>query len=98
MFVSLESLKNSDKSPQYYQYYPRLFSTYYTDIEESVINALCDAGYIYYHSLLLIDSVVDKKDFSNLLDILMYQEEAIKILSAIYGKDSEFWKYWNNRK
>ena len=72
MLLSLESIKKTDKSPPYYQYYPRLFSAYYPDVEERVINALCDAGYIYYHSLLFMDSVVDKKDLSGLPYISIY--------------------------
>lgn len=87
-----------DKSPEYYQYYPKLFHAYFSDIQEVLVDHLSKAGYSYYNSILYMDLLVDRKDFRHLPLMLQQQEECIKILTEIYGADSEFWEYWNKRK
>jgi len=93
-----DSLIRNDKSPKFYQYYPKLFSAYFDDVSEDKINKLSEAGYLYYHSTLLMDSLIDQKDFSQIPKMMLLQEEAIKTLTTIYGKNSEFWKYWEKRR
>jgi hypothetical protein len=94
----LKKLKSLDKSPEYYQYYPRLFYKYFESIDKKIVNDLSEAGYFYYLSILLTDNVVDNKIFSKLPLISLLQEEAVKILISIFHIDSEFWKYWDIRK
>lgn len=98
MNTIVENLKMNDKSPVFYQYYPRLFRAYFPEVEQTLIRRLSDTGYIYYHSLLLLDDLIDDKKVSSLAKMILLQEEAIKSLSFIYGKDSEFWFYWEKRK
>ncbi len=94
----LENLKQKDKSPKYYQYYPRLFHKYYQDVDHDIVLDLSDAGYLYYQSTLCTDSVIDDKDFSKFPFISIFQEGTIKILTSIYGKESVFWNYWEKRR
>lgn len=86
------------KSPKFYQYYPRLFHKYFKGINGSFITDLSNAGYLYYQATLFMDSLIDNKDFTKLPLIITFQEETIKILTSIYGKDSKFWISWNKRK
>lgn len=90
--------KSTDKSPKYYQYYARLFFNYFNNLDIKIVEDLCNAGYLYYQSILLTDSLIDNNEYSNLPLISNCQEETIKILTSIYGTDSDFWKYWNKRK
>lgn len=89
----INKLKLSDKSPEYYKYYPRLFSKYFDDVDKNIVNELSKAGYCYYHSILLMDSIIDNKKFSDIPFISILQEETVKILTFLYGKNSKFWKY-----
>lgn len=93
-----DSLSLNDKSPQFYQKYPKLFSAFYPQINEYHLDQLSEAGYLYYHSTLLMDTLIDNKDFSCIPKMTLLQEEAIKILATIYGKDGNFWDCWNNRR
>jgi hypothetical protein len=94
----IEKLKSTDSSPKYYRNYPRLFQAYFPNVQEQYVNELCDAGYLYYRSILMVDSLFDDKKISNAPLIFHLQEETIKILTSIYGRDSEFWKFWQLRK
>lgn len=94
----IEDIKVEDKSPKYYQYYPRLFKEYFNNIDETTVLMLSNSAYLFYHSILYTDSLIDEKDYSKLPLILYYQEETIKSLTSIYGINSVFWKYWNNRR
>lgn len=93
-----ELLIKNDKSPKFYQYYPRLFKAYFKNIDDETITALSDAGYFYYQSILKIDLIIDDKDISGFSQILILQEEAIKRLASIYSHNSVFWEYWDKRK
>lgn len=87
-----------DHSPQFYRYYPRLFHKYFQGVESNLVNQLSQAGYFYYHSTLLTDALIDDRQFGNLPAISMLQEQTVKMLTSIYGKNSEFWDYWNQRR
>ncbi len=41
----------NDKSPRFYQYYPRLFQNYFK-VDDKIVKQLSEAGYLYYHSIL----------------------------------------------
>ena len=94
----VEQLKSSDVSHQFYQYYPRLFSAYFEGLDPDLISELSDAGYLYYQSTLMLDSLIDDNNFSFLTKALSLQEESIKILTSIFGIDATFWGLWNQRK
>jgi hypothetical protein len=96
--IDITSLVKEDSSPVFYQNYPRLFAKYFTDISPEIINQLSKAGYFYYHSTLLTDSLIDDKEFANFPVITILQEETIKMLTTVYGENSDFWKYWNQRR
>lgn len=98
MKITSEKLKKNDESPEFYQYYPRLFKSFYEDVIPNDVVLLSEAGYLYYHSTLLVDSIIDEGDFSNIPTTMALQEEAIKILTSIYGRKSEFWDKWNERR
>ena len=51
-----------DKSPTYYEYYPRLFHAYFFDVSSEHVELLSKAGYIYYQSTLFADAIIDKKE------------------------------------
>ena len=85
-------------SPDFYQYYPRLFSNYFSPVKEDTVKDLSDAGYFYYQSVLYTDSLIDDKDFSIVPQIQKCQESSVKLLTSIFGKDSEFWEYWEKRR
>jgi hypothetical protein len=90
------SIEN-DKSPKFYQEYPKLFNSYY-NIDAEKLYVLSKAGYYYYHSILSLDSLMDDGEFKEIPQILTLQEESIKLLTSIYGVDSSFWSSWNKRK
>ena len=96
--IDFNSLAKEDGSPVFYQHYPRLFSKYFKQVKPSLVNQLSKAGYFYYHSTLLTDSLIDDKEFANFPVITLLQEETIKMLTSVYGIDSDFWKYWNKRR
>lgn len=85
-------------SPKYYLFYPKLFSQYFCAIDAVIIDKLCLAGYLYYLSSLYLDSVIDENNFKNMLYSQVCQEEAIKLLGELFPRDSNFWKYWQDRK
>lgn len=82
---------------EFYLYYPELFSAAF-DVKKEDVALLCTAGYLYYQSTLFMDSVIDEKEFHKIAYVTVCQEESIKILTSIYGKDSIFWNYWNQRR
>ena len=98
MNQEIEKLKSRDKSPEFYKYYPRLFHAYFPVIQADLIEDLSDAGYLYYQSVLMADAIYDTMNLSIIPRMLSLQEDTIKILTSIYGRDSEFWTYWEMRK
>ncbi len=89
-------LFSTDKSPKHYRYYPRLFASYFSKTEVNSVEKLCDAGYLYYRFILLIDKIIDDKDFSHIKTSIVLQEETIKILTTLFGEESDFWKLWQS--
>jgi hypothetical protein len=87
-----------EKSPEFYEYYPKLFHNYYPKIDEATIKTLSEAGYSYYLSILKLDAIIDNKEFHKIFQVLNLQEETIKKLSSIYLYNHLFWEYWNKRK
>ncbi|MCM2301322.1 MAG: prenyltransferase [Flavobacteriaceae bacterium] len=87
-----------DKSPSFYKEYPNLFSKYFKKIPREQINALSKAGYHYYHAVLCLDAIIDDGDFKKIPQMLTLQEESIKLLTSVYGLESEFWNLWDKRK
>lgn len=91
-------MSNKKKSPKFYEYYPKLFHDYFSDIDEVTINLLSKAGFYFYQSVVQLDAVVDSQENHRIFDILDLQENAIKILSTVYGDNNNFWSLWNTRK
>jgi squalene-hopene/tetraprenyl-beta-curcumene cyclase len=94
----IKNLKSNDKSPSFYQIYPELFYAFFRNIDKDVVNRLSDAGYLYYQSILCLDSIIDRKEGSSLPMFITLQEEAVKILTDIFGCESIFWDFLNKRK
>lgn len=86
-----------DDNPDFYLFYPLLFSEYF-EVEEEKVNLLCIAGYFYYQSTIFLDKVIDEKQLELLFPSMVCQEEAVKILSSLFPLNSEFWSVWNKRK
>ena len=86
-----------ENNPIYYQNYPSLFSNIFS-ISLEKLELLNIAGYLYYQSTILSDSLIDEKDLSKYPLITICQEESIKILTSIYGLEDNFWNLWNKRR
>lgn len=86
-----------NSNPVYYQNYPSLFAQSFFVTREN-LDKLNIAGYLYYQATLFADSLIDEKDVSKFPLIGICQEESIKILTSIYGVESDFWKFWNVRR
>lgn len=90
-----------EKNPIYYTYYPYLFSEGFDFTENDITKKLNIVGFLYYKSVLTIDSIFDNKESKNFDQYMIAsfcQEEAIKILTEIFIDKPIFWKYWNLRK
>lgn len=94
----MKKLRYFDKSPSFYQHYASLFSNYFPEISKTIIEELDNIGYEYYHSILLLDSIVDESITKNLPQMVSLQEDAIKRLSQIFSYNCVFWKFWERRK
>lgn len=86
-----------NENPGLYLYYPRLFSNIYPT-EKNTLDNLCIAGYLYYISVLNLDRLIDDNERSLIPIISIAQEESIKLLTHIFGLDSEFWTIWDLRR
>ena len=85
-----------------YLYYPFLFNSVF-DVEVHIVEDISLAGYYYYNSLIVLDRIYDESEYQgsllyNIKNVLLLQEETIKILSGHYEVTSDFWKFWNQRK
>ncbi len=94
IIISDEFIENN---PEFYLYYPLLFSVYF-EIDESELEMLCIAGYLYYQATIFLDKVIDDKQQELLFFVMVCQEEAVKILTTIFPINSDFWVIWNKRK
>lgn len=84
-------------NPLYYQNYPSLFARSFS-ISATNLDLLNIAGYLYYQATLFTDSLIDEGDIAKFPLINICQEESVKILTSIYGLESNFWKFWNFRR
>lgn len=86
-------------NPGFYIDYPLLFLKNMKKVDENVKN-LCIASILYYESIIILDSVLDKEEEISLqFPIFMScQEETIKLLSKYFPIESLFWEKWNVRK
>ncbi|MDV3928938.1 prenyltransferase [Elizabethkingia anophelis] len=91
-------MSHKEKSPEFYQYYPKLFHGYFPHVNERTVTALSEAGYLYYQSILNVDAIIDNSENNRIFETLSLQEQAIKKLSSIYEENHEFWQFWNKRK
>jgi squalene cyclase len=87
------------KNPQYYLYYPYLFLSD-NKYDSTFINQLSIAGFLLYKSILIKDDMLDKSrvnvdDFSA---AGVMQEEALRMLMCLFGKEDKFWNLWYKRK
>ncbi len=91
-----------DYNPIFYTYYPYLFNEAFSIKKKEVLDSLSLAGFLYYKALITIDNLFDKKSSSNSFQRYLIanicQEEAIKVLSSLFPKNSPFWDTWNLRK
>lgn len=85
-------------NPIFYIYYPKLFSSAFTELDPKNLDLLCIAGYLYYRSTLFLDSIIDKNSKKGLFLALICQEEATKIMTSIFDLDSSYWKFWSLRR
>lgn len=91
-------MSSKQKTPDFYEYYPKLFHNYFAEIDSEKIEVLCNAGHDYYLSVLDLDSVIDNKELNKIFRVLNLQKSSIKKLSSIYPIQHIFWQYWNKRK
>lgn len=87
-----------DKSPSFYKHYPRLFANYFNKVAEDQVDILSRAGYNYYHSVLCLDTIIDDGNFEEIPKMITLQEECIKLMTSVFGLESQFWSFWNQRK
>ena len=88
----------TDKSPSFYKHYPSLFAKYFNQVSESHMDALSKSGYHYYHSVLCLDAILDDGSLEEMPKMTALQEESIKLLTSVFGLESQFWTFWNQRK
>ncbi len=84
-------------NPSFYLNYPKLFLLTNDDADFH-IEKLCLAGYLFYQSTLFLDAVIDNNDNHRLAVAMICQEEAIKLLTSIFGLNSRYWHLWNVRR
>lgn len=94
---SILDINFSKNNPDYYQNYPTLFSNIFS-ISIEKLELLNIAGYLYYHSTILSDRLIDDRDISKYPLITICQEESIKILTSIYCLENNFWNLWNKSR
>ncbi len=85
-------------NPDYYLYYPYLFSSAF-DVPDDT-DLLSIAGFLYYKSIIFFDEILDQGRFDSNKFFLanICQEEAVKILASMFDLSSPFWKSWNKRR
>jgi hypothetical protein len=94
----IDKIEFKDKSPSFYKHYPKLFANYFNQVSERHIDFLSRAGYHYYHSVLCLDAIIDDGVFEEIPKMTTLQEESIKLLTSVFGLESQFWIFWNRRK
>ncbi|XLS28966.1 hypothetical protein ACJD0Z_17435 [Flavobacteriaceae bacterium M23B6Z8] len=90
------------RNPEFYLYYPFLFNTLFDYYNEELLTKIAIAGFLYYKSIIFLDDIFDnaksQNKFYKYIIANICQEETIKILTDIFGSESEFWSLWNLRK
>lgn len=86
-----------DKSPRFYQEYVGLFQAYFPSVDSSHYRPLNKAAYYHYHSLLLLDDLLDNNSNANLFVKDRLQECSVRLLAGVFGTYSPFWGHWNKR-
>ena len=94
---SILSKEFLNTNPKFYLFYPKLFLNK-EKVDDTFVDLLCISGYLYYQSVILMDTIIDEKDNSKYPLAIVCQEESIKILTHIFGLNSNFWSLWNLRK
>lgn len=94
-FINDETFINDN--PEFYLYYPALFSQYF-DVDEEKLELLCITSYLYYQATIFLDKVIDDKNLDLIFPAMICQEESVKILSSLFPLNSDFWTIWNKRK
>ncbi|MCI4642631.1 MAG: hypothetical protein MRY51_07220 [Flavobacteriaceae bacterium] len=84
------------RTPSIYFYYPFLFVD--KNIEDEKLSLLNVAGFLFYQSSIVLDDMIDDKDYLNLSFLMIIQEESIKILGKLFDLKSNFWIDWNIRR
>ena len=106
-YEDIRTLSEKDTLQQVYLMYPRLFSTLFFDEEdqknsETTLTRLCLAGFFVYRFVVKSDSVFDRNsrtfNDSDLLGAFAYQEEGVRLLSTLFGYESNFWRIWSRRR
>lgn len=75
-------MSHRKKSPEFYEYYPKLFHDYYSEVDTSIVRILSEAGQNYYSSILDLDSIIDNKEFHKIFNVLNLQEVFINSLPS----------------
>lgn len=83
-------------TPSFYFYYPFLFVPKNTI--DNNLKLISISGFLFYQSSIVLDDIVDDKDYSKLSLLFILQEEAIKILATLFDLESNFWSIWNKRR
>lgn len=95
--------KNFNEYAYFYNCYPYLFVEAFEYLEKDKLELLNIAGFLCYKGIVLRDDYIDKIKPDD-LDIKkdeisrLFLKEAKKILFEIFGKESNFWMYWQKRK
>ena len=97
MDITIDQWLSVDKSPKFYREYVGLFKEYFPGIDWEVYEKLNKAAYYHYHSLLLLDDVLDNNSTTNLPIRDRLEGCSIRLLTGIFGWDSSFWNHWNSR-
>jgi len=87
-----------EKTPEFYKYYPMLFERYFKFSNQTTLKILSKAGFDYYNAVLCLDDIIDNKNFNKISRMLAFQGESIKLLTHVFGVNSQFWNFWDERK
>ncbi len=85
-------------SPTFYNHYTRLFSAYFKEVPNNVVNELSLAGSHCYEAVLAMDRIIDDGKTQFFTSFVHAQEESIKRLGWLFEKNSEFWTKWEERR
>lgn len=75
-------MSHRKKSPEFYEYYPKLFHDYYSEVDTSIVRILSEVGQNYYSSILDLESIIDNKEFHKIFNVLNLQEVFINSLPS----------------